>query len=70
MRNVLHDKPAEGEIIEINLDPTGVEFQPVRAKVAALLSVQFTALWLDGTDTMSFLFYAEAGSTWRKVKNG
>ena len=67
MQNRLHDKPAEGEIIEVNLDPTGVEFQPVRAKVEALLAVQFTALWMDGTNTLSFLFYAEAGSTWRKV---
>ena len=61
MRNALHKRPAEVEI---------VEFVPKKAKVIDLLSVQFTAEWQDGTHTLTYQFYQEAGSTWRSVKNG
>ena len=67
MQNRLHDRPTEGEIIEVNVDPTGVEFQPKKAKVIDLLSVQFTAEWQDGTHTLTYQFYQEAGATWRKL---
>lgn len=60
----------EGQVVEVNIDPTGIDFAPKDAKVAALLSVQFTAHWMDGTDTMSFLFYNDEGSTWRRKRNG
>lgn len=62
-------KPEERQVIEVNLDPYGVEFAPKKAKVIDLLSVQFTALWLDGTHTLSYLFYADEGATWRKVND-
>ena len=60
-------KPEVGQIVEINLDPYGIEFAPVKAKVIDLLSVQFTAEWQNGTHTLSYLFYADEGATWRKV---
>ena len=58
-------KLEEGQMVEVNADPEGIEFVPVKAKVQAALSVQFTCLLMDGTDTMSFLFYNDEGATWR-----
>ena len=60
-------KPVEGQIIEINGDMYGIEFVPVKAQVMALLNVQFTARYMDGTDTATFRFYNDEGSTWRKT---
>jgi len=60
-------KPVEGQIIEINGDMYGIEFVPVKAQVMALLNVQFTARYMDGTDTSTFRFYNDEGSTWRKT---
>lgn len=37
---------------------------PKQAEVVDLLSVQFTARWTDGTDTLSYLFYSDKGETW------
>lgn len=60
-------KPVEGQVIEVNLAVGEKDFAPKEAKVIDLLSVQFTALWMDGTNTLSYLFYMDEGMTWRKV---
>jgi len=60
-------KPKENETIEINGDVMGAEFLPIKAKVRALLNVQFTAAYMDGTDTTTYRFYADEGTTWRKI---
>ncbi len=57
----------KGKKVEVNLDPYGIEFAPKVAEVVDLLSVQFTCKWTDGTDTLSFCFYADEGTTWRNV---
>jgi len=59
-------RPEVGEIIEINMDPTGIDFIPRRAKVLDLLSAQFTAEFPD-THALSFRFYADEGDQWRKL---
>ncbi len=55
-----YPKLEEGDVVYL-LEYT----PPKRAQVMALLSVQFTALWLDASDTMSFLFYRDYNDTWR-----
>ena len=42
----------------------GEECDPVVAHVESLLSVQFTARYDDGTDTLTFRFYSDEGDTW------
>jgi hypothetical protein len=64
-RRIEMSKPEEGQVVEINADPTGIAFVPIKAKVAAVLSVQFTAHYMDGTDTLTYQFYNDEGGTWR-----
>lgn len=56
----------KGTHVLINMDPTGISLDTftMKAKVVDLLAVQFTAKW-KGSDTLSFLFYADKGATWR-----
>lgn len=68
MKDLTRLVPDEGSLIEVNLDPYGIEFAPKRAKVIDQLSVQFTAEWQDGTRTLSYLFYNDVGATWRPLK--
>ena len=60
-----NNNPKEGDIVEVNLDDTGFEFIPMRAQVMALLDTQFTARYMDGTDTTTFRFYRDGGHSWR-----
>ena len=56
-----------GDLIELNADPSGVEFQPIEARVIDLLSVQFTAAYTEGDkERVTFKFYADEGAEWRK----
>jgi hypothetical protein len=42
-----------------------LEFDPPKeAEVEDLLSVQFTAIYLDGTDTLTYRLYADHDITW------
>lgn len=59
-------KLKEGEIIVINGDVYGGEFVPIKAQVLALLNVQFTAKYMDGTDTTTYRFYKDEDVTWRR----
>ena len=58
-------RPVEGQSIIINGDPYGIEFVPIKAQVMALLNVQFTARYMDGSDTTTYRFYRDEGDTWR-----
>jgi hypothetical protein len=62
----MKSKPEKGDIVEINMDPTGLEFVPMRAKVIDLLAVQFTAEY-PLTNALTFQFYRDEGSEWRKL---
>lgn len=54
-----------GTMVLLNNDPYGVsnEFD-LPARVVDTLSVQFSAMYQDGTSTMTYLFYKDEGATW------
>lgn len=53
-------KPRQGAIVRLlDYDP------PKVAQVMELLSVQFTAQLMDGTNTLTYRFYAHENDTWR-----
>lgn len=57
-----------GQVIEINHRPvfgTTEGFTPTEAEVVDLLSIQFTARLLDGTNGLTYRFYHDYGDSWR-----
>lgn len=56
-------EPTEGKVVLLEYDP------PKPAVVQDLLSVQFTATYDDGTDTLTYLFYADEGDTWMNLQD-
>lgn len=55
-------KIREGSIVRLtDFDP------PKPAQVMEMLSVQFTAQYMDGTNTITYRFYKDEGDTWEKT---
>lgn len=55
-------KTPKGKYVSVYMEGKGAA--AVKAEVVDLLNSQFTCRWTDGTDTLSFLFYADKGFTW------
>ena len=56
-----HHRPSGRRVRLLDFDP------PKKAEVEDLLATQFTARYLDGTDTLTFRFYVDKGATWEDI---